>query len=133
MANTKQATTDTPLLEWVAAGIGLLLILSLIAVIGREAISGENKKLPAIEIAVRGIAPAGANYVVEIEALNRSGGTAAAVAIEATLKRGGTTVETSTITFDYVPGHSKVAGGIFFSRNPSGYTLDVRALGFQAP
>jgi len=131
MPDAKQA--DTPLLEWIAAGIGLLLLLALLAVIGREAVAGEHKELPAIELAVRGVAPAGAGFVVGIEATNRSGGTAAAVEIEATLKTGATTVETSGASFDYVPGHSKVAGGVFFTRDPRGYTLEVRPMGFQTP
>jgi len=133
MADPTKGTTDTPLLEWIAAGIGLLLLLTLIAVIAREAIAEEHKELPAIELAVRGMAPAGTGFVVEVEATNRSGGTAAAVEIEAILKTGVTIVETSSASFDYVPGHSKATGGVFFTRDPRGHTLEVRPTGFQTP
>lgn len=123
----------TPLLEWVASGIGLLLTLGLLAVIGRDALSREAEQLPAIDVAIRRIVPAGSGFVVEIEAVNRSGGTAAAVEIEGELKSGGTSLETSSFTLDYVPGHSRRSGGLFFSEDPRRHQVEVRALGFQTP
>ena len=132
MAKPKK-TADPPLLEWVASGIGLLLILGLLAVIGREALSREAEQLPAIDVEIRRILPAGSGFVVEIEAVNRSGGTAAAVEIEGALKSGGTSLETSSATLDYVPGHSRRRGGLFFREDPRRHRIEVRALGFQTP
>jgi uncharacterized protein (TIGR02588 family) len=132
MAQPKKKT-GTPLLEWVASGIGLLLTLSVLAVIGREALSHEAEQLPAIEVGIRRIAPAGSGFVVEIEAANRSGGTAAAVEIEGALKSGGTPVETSSALLDYVPAHSRRTGGLFFTRDPRLHQIEVRALGYQTP
>lgn len=132
MAQPKRRT-DPPLLEWVASGIGLLLLLGLLAVIGREALSREAEQLPAIDVAIRRILPAGSGFVVEIEAVNRSGGTAAAVEIEGVLKSGGTSLETSNATLDYVPGHSRRRGGLFFREDPRRHEIEVRALGFQIP
>ena len=132
MAQQKKRA-GTPLLEWVASGIGLLLLLGLLAVIGREAVSREFEQLPAIDVAVRRIVPAGSGFVVEIEAINRSGGTAAAVEIEGDLKSGETSLETSSFTLDYVPGHSRRTGGLFFREDPRRHRIEVRALGFQTP
>ncbi|HYI64072.1 MAG TPA: hypothetical protein VEW71_04230 [Allosphingosinicella sp.] len=132
MAQPKKRS-GTPLLEWAASGIGLLLLLGLLAVIGREALSGEAEQLPAIDVAIRRILPAGSGFVVEIEAVNRSGGTAAAVEIEGTLKSGGSTRESSSATLDYVPGHSRRSGGLFFREDPRRHQIEVRALGFQVP
>lgn len=123
----------TPLLEWVASGIGLLLTLGMLAVIGREALSREAEQLPAIDVAIQRILPAGSGFVVEFEAVNRSGGTAAAVEIEGELKSGGTSIETSSATLDYVPGHSRRSGGLLFSEDPRRHRIEVRALGFQTP
>jgi len=125
--------SGTPLLEWVASGIGLLLTLSMLALLLREALSGEAGQLPAIDVAIRRIAPAGSGFVVEIEAVNRSGGTAAGVEIEGQLKSGGASIETSSAVIDYVPGHSRRSGGLFFREDPRRHQIEVRALGFQTP
>ena len=125
--------SETPLLEWVAAAIGLLLTLLVLGVIGREALRGETKQLPVIAVAVTGISRAAPGYVLAFEASNKTGGTAAAVEIEAILKDGDTIVETSKATLDYVPGHGKVKGGVFFAKNPRRHKLEIRALGFQIP
>jgi uncharacterized protein (TIGR02588 family) len=130
-ANPKRG--ETPALEWIAAGIGLLLVLALFAVIGREALSGDAEQLPAIEVAILRVAPAGSGFVVAFEARNRTGGTAAAVEFEGQLKDGETLVETSGAVVDYVPGHGRTKGGMFFSEDPRRHRLEVRALGFQTP
>lgn len=132
-----KATSDgkvrTPLLEWIAAGIGLLLTLMMLGVIGREALNGETEQVPVIAVAATGIAPAAPGYVLAFEASNKTGGTAAAVEVEATLKDGETIVETSKATLDYVPGHGKAKGGVFFAKDPRRHELEIRALGFQIP
>lgn len=125
--------SETPALEWIAAGIGLLLTLAMLAVIGREALAGSADALPGIEVSVRRIEPAASGFVVEFEALNRSGGTAAAVEFEGQLKAGGTAVETRGATIDYVPGHGRATGGMFFARDPRAHQVEIRALGYQAP
>jgi uncharacterized protein (TIGR02588 family) len=131
MAGTKKI--DTPPLEWIAAGIGAVLLLFLIVVIGREALNGEAAQLPQIEVAVTGVEPAASGYVVSFEARNRTDGTAAAVEIEGVLKAGGAEIETSSATIDYVPGKGKATGGLFFHEDPRKADLEVRALGFQTP
>ena len=122
-----------PLLEWIAAGAGLVLTLGMMAVIGREALRGDPVQPPAIEMRVERITPAPPGFVAEVVAINRSGGTAAAVQVEGALKSGESEVETSSLTFDYVPGHAQRRGGLFFTRDPRRYRLEVRALGYQAP
>lgn len=126
-------TRETPLLEWIAAGIGLLLTLIMVGVIGREALNGDSEQLPAIAVAATGIAPAAPGYVLAFEASNKTGGAAAAVEIEATLKDGDTIVETGKATLDYVPGYGKANGGVFFAKDPGRHKLEIRALGFQIP
>jgi uncharacterized protein (TIGR02588 family) len=122
-----------PLLEWLAAGIGLLLTLALLAVIGREAIAGDSDEPPAIEIRAGAVRALPSGFLVEIVAANRSGGTGAGVTIEGELKSGDAAVETSDFTFDYVPGHAERRGGLFFKEDPRRYKLELRALGYQLP
>lgn len=133
MAAKKTGPGQTPLLEWLAAGIGLALMLGLLGVIGWEALHGGPEEAPAIELSLRRIAPTPAGYVVEFEALNRAGGTAQSVEIEGALIQGGGPVETSSVTLDYLPGHSRRGGGLFFRRDPRHGRLELRALGFQTP
>ena len=129
----REGKGETPLLEWIAAGIGLLLTLMMLGVIGREALNDETDQLPVIGVAVTAIAPAAPGYVLAFEASNQTGGTAAAVEIEANLKDGDMIVETARATLDYVPSHGKVKGGVFFSEDPRRHKLEIRALGFQTP
>ncbi|HEX6376715.1 MAG TPA: hypothetical protein VFZ91_13465 [Allosphingosinicella sp.] len=133
MAKKQDKPAREPLLEWIAAGIGLLLTLGMLAVIGREALSGEAEQVPAVEVRVERVVAAPAGFVVEIAATNRSGATAAAVQIEGALSDGETAVETSSAMLDYVPGHATRKGGLFFSKDPRLHRLEVRALGYQAP
>jgi uncharacterized protein (TIGR02588 family) len=121
------------LLEWISAGIGLILLLGMMAIIGLEAVRGDATQLPAIEVRPARIVQTPHGFIVEIVATNRSGGTAAAVQVEGALRSGETAVETSSLTFDYVPGHAERKGGLYFTRNPRSHRLVVRALGYQAP
>jgi uncharacterized protein (TIGR02588 family) len=133
MANGDSWRCKTPLLEWCAAVTGLLLILSVVAVIGREAIREPAAGTPAIAIEVGTIGQVADGYVVAFEALNQANGTAAAVEIEGTLMSGSALVERSGATIDYVPGHGRTSGGLFFSEDPRTHRLIIRATGFQDP
>ena len=64
---------------------------------------------------------------------NASRRTAAAVSIEGTLRDGGQTVETSTATLSFVPGHSERKAGLIFTRDPRRHALEVRATGYEEP
>jgi uncharacterized protein (TIGR02588 family) len=133
MARSKAGPPREPLLEWIAAGIGLVLIAGILLVIGREALNGETEQLPSIEVRATRIAAAASGFVVEVAAVNRSGATAAIVEVEGVLKSGEAEVETSSLAFDYIPGHATRKGGLFFSEDPRKHRLELRALGYQAP
>ena len=130
MPRTASHAARTPALEWIAAALGLVALLFVFAVIGREAMLAEATQLPAIEVRVQRILPVPGGFVVEFEAANRSNGTAAAVGIEGVL---GDDVETSTATLDYVAGNASAKGGLFFKQDPRALPLEVRAMGFQTP
>ena len=123
----------TPLLEWIAAGVGLLLTLAMLAVIGREAWMNGSDQAPSISVAVTGITATSTNYVVAFEARNMTGGPAAAVEIEAVIMDRDIIVETSKATLDYVAGYGKAQGGVVFTKDPRQHALIIRARGFQTP
>ena len=127
MAEQVKGVANTPPLEWIAAAIGLALTLGLAGVIGRDAFTGHEPELPAIEVRMLRVVPSAAGHVVEFEAVNSGAGTAAAVTIEG--KAGD---ETSTATLDYVAGHARTKGGLFFRHDPRP-GLELRATGFQTP
>ncbi|WP_168355957.1 hypothetical protein [Sphingomonas gei] len=123
----------TSALEWIAAGLGLAGLLFVVAVIGREALTGETAQLPVLEVRAERVLPNAAGFVVEFEVVNRSSGTAAAVEIEGQIGPEANPVETSSATLDYVAGDASAKGGLFFKHDPRGQRLALRALGFQTP
>ncbi|HWU94867.1 MAG TPA: hypothetical protein VN029_04670 [Sphingomonas sp.] len=72
-------------------------------------------------------------FLVEFEAINSGGETAAAVSIEGTLQAPGGVSQTAGTTLDYVAGGARVAGGLFFAHDPRKGRLTLRALGYQQP
>jgi uncharacterized protein (TIGR02588 family) len=133
MADAKQAKSQTPLLEWVAATIGLIFLAFLLIVIGHDALTGDSIEQPSVKVMVRSVAPAAGGYVVDFDVVNERGGTAAALTIEGELRAGDDVLETSAATIDYLPGHGKAAGGLFFTHDPRRKALQVRPVGFQTP
>jgi uncharacterized protein (TIGR02588 family) len=133
MADKQDKAPREPLLEWIAAGLGLALTLGLIGVIGREAVTGDGKEPPAIEVQALSTRQLPSGFLVELVATNRSGGTGAAVTVEGELKSGEISVETSSLVLDYVPGHAERRGGLFFKEDPRKHQLELRALGYQEP
>lgn len=130
---TNAAGPNTPLLEWIAAGVGLMFLSGLLGVIGYDALSGSSGEMPAIAIQTKGVSKAGSGYVVAFSAVNSGGGTAAALEIEGQLLDGEKIIETSSATIDYVPGHGSADGGLFFSHDPRTLEVSARPLGFQDP
>ncbi|RYE64332.1 MAG: hypothetical protein EOO83_01690 [Oxalobacteraceae bacterium] len=123
----------TPLLEWVAAGIGLVCLIFLLGAIGHDALQGGTQAPPDVFVKTRAASRTGDGYVVIFEAFNRGGGTAAALEIEGRLMDGDRAIETSTATIDYVAGHGSAEGGLFFVNDPANLTIKIRPLGFQTP
>lgn len=129
----KVEQSQPPMLEWVAAGIGLALIIALVFVISREALREREAEPPSIEIKLGAIRQSASGYMVAFEAINRANGTAADLTVEGTVASGEQIIERSQATIDYVPGHGRAGGGLFFSHDPRRYALSARANGFQDP
>jgi len=123
----------TPLLEWLAAGVGLVFLIFLLGAISHDALQNGARVPPNILVEAGSVSRTDSGYVVTFEALNRSGGTAAALEIEGRLMDGDRAVETSTAQIDYVAGHGSAQGGLFFVNDPAKLTVKIRPLGFQTP
>lgn len=121
-----------PALEWICAAIGALIVLTTLAVIGLQ-IPGSGTAPPQIAVRASGAERVAGGYLVRIEAANTGLATAAAVEVEGRLEENGRVLETSRVTLDYVPRHSSTRGGLWFTRDPAAYQLNLRALGYQEP
>lgn len=122
---------QVPWLEWLAAGIGLFLVLGIFGVIGWQALNGATVR-PVITVTVENVTPVAGGYRVLFRAQNTAGEAAAQVEVEGKVSTD-SGEEVSQVVIDYVPGHSDRRGGLFFTRDPSSGTLTVRAIGFAEP
>lgn len=124
--------STTPL-EWTAAVAGLLIVCGMVGYLTYYAVL-HDAELP--EITVTATAPArplSGGFQIEFEAHNHTGATASQVHIEGGLETGGGGTERSEATLDYLPGHSRRSGGLFFRNDPGAGTLTLRATGYQKP
>jgi uncharacterized protein (TIGR02588 family) len=133
MPTSNHDKASAPLLEWAAAGAGLVLILLLLAVIGRAAISNERSNSPWIELRTGQTKTAASGFFLPIEVSNKAGRAVAALHIAGALRQGNRIVEESRATVDYVPGHGRASGGLFFEHDPERYKLSVRPIGYEDP
>lgn len=117
-----------PLLEWVAASLGLALSMGAIGFVAWDGAQHDDRP-PEVTVSVSRIAPTAGGYLVEIEARNRSRETAAGVEVEGSLANG----EASTVQFDYVPGLGRRQGGLVFREDPRGSGLELRVKGHSIP
>jgi uncharacterized protein (TIGR02588 family) len=119
-------------LEWAVAGISSLIVVAMIGFLVLEALdAAESRPLPVAEVA--DIAPIQGGYRVEINAMNNGGTTAASVRFRATLERGGQTVETAEVTFDFLPAQSSREGAVIFANDPDLHDLVIQAESYTAP
>jgi uncharacterized protein (TIGR02588 family) len=121
-----------PLIEWVAAGISLLITLALVGTIGWEAMQGPLAK-PNIVVKVTAISGSGEQYLVEFSAFNHGDQTVAGLNVEGRLTAEGQETEIKETTLDYVPGQSQTNGGLFFRTDPRIGNLQLSASGYQLP
>lgn len=122
---------STPLLEWVAAGLGLATVLGLFGTIGWQAFEDADGA-PAIVVEMGVIQPVSGGYRVQVSARNEAASAAAEVVIEVSLAINAR-FETGRMTFDYIAGRSKRTGWLMFGEDPRSGTLTVRALGYAQP
>lgn len=122
-----------PLLESLAAGIGLALLVAMFAFLVYEAVKTDDGAPAVMVVEPTGVTSAAGQHVVEIKVTNRSRKTAAAVQVEGVLSEGGSDVETSNASLDYVPGKSQRQGAVVFSKDPRSHKLQLRITGYESP
>ena len=129
----KQQEKDAiPIWEWIVAGVGLVLVASVIGFLIYEAFTG--KRLPPdVKLSVDSVVEIRNGFLVRITAVNEGGMTAEGVIVEAELRSGTEPVERSRTTIVYLPPRSEKKAGLFFTRDPRQLDLQVRSLGYEEP
>lgn len=122
----------TPLVEWLAAGVGLFLVVATILLIASEAFMADPSP-PQVEVRALEIRSSGPGFLLLVEARNVGGSPAAGVLVEGELERGDAPPETAEASFDFIPDHSARRGGLFFETDPRQGRLSLRAKGYSEP
>jgi len=122
----------TPLAEWMAAGVGLVLTLAVLGYSVWEVVD-TTEAPPALSVRALETHRAGGAWVVEIEVANASYATAADVEVSGVLERAGVAVEAHRATFTYVPGRGAARGGLVFRQDPASGALRLAAESYTEP
>lgn len=124
--------SDTPLLEWIVACVGLILVAGSIGFLIYQAMT-RNSSPPDIMLKVKIVTPISNGYLIKFQAMNQGNSTAKGLIVEGQLKDGDEEIETSETTLDYLPSLSEREGGLFFTKDPRQFELQLRALGYEQP
>ncbi len=131
----RERPKKTPVWEWIIAAVGFILVVAALGTTLYRAVIEESTP-PILEISVEAIVPTANGYLVNFSVKNNGNQTAAGLTVEGELKRGeegAESVETSSATLAYAPANSRREGGLFFSKNPNEYKLEIRAKGYEKP
>ena len=122
-----------PVVEWASAAVGLAITAVMFGLLAYEAALQRNGMPPILTVAPTDAVKAGNQFIVEVEVRNQARNTAAGVQVEGILKSGGTQVETSSTTIDYVPGESSRQAALVFGRDPRKHRVEFRITGYARP
>lgn len=130
--SSDRENTKPPVWEWILAALGVVLVGAAIGSTLFRAVTHEASP-PSFEISVDSITPSVNGFVVAFRVKNTGSQTAASLNIEADLMKGAEKVETSAATLAYAPANSERRGGLFFTKDPRAFELQIRALGYERP
>ncbi|TDU64348.1 uncharacterized protein (TIGR02588 family) [Prosthecobacter fusiformis] len=128
---TANAAPEIPLAEWIASGVGLLLVAATVGYLAYAAATQEDGP-PDIRVEVLAVQPLRHGYVAQFRAINEGQQAASDVHITGVLGQGAESEESAAV-LDFLPAGSEKGGGLFFTRDPSASPLTLRATGFQKP
>jgi uncharacterized protein (TIGR02588 family) len=120
-----KAVAPRPVLQWMAAGVGLLITLAAGGIILAEAVQPARPAALTVRIERERRTPSG--RILDIVVTNTGSETAAAV--EVLGKVGG---ETGSVSLDYVPGDGQASASLAFSADAAGDPL-LSVVGWSEP
>ena len=123
----EHARAPTPLLEWISAVLGAVLVASVLGTVLWDAVAGSSK--PAdVAAALEGVRATGSGYAADVRVENRGSEAAADVEVEGTLGP-----ERRAFLIDYIPGTSRRYGTLVFTEEPRAGVLQLAVVGYRAP
>jgi uncharacterized protein (TIGR02588 family) len=128
----KKKAVRVPPWEWAFGIAGFILVGATVVFLGYRAFAGAQGP-PDIAVRAESVVAVEGGYLVPISAVNKGDIPAANVTVQGALKSESATVETSEMTFQYLPGRSERKGGLFFGQDPRRLKLVVRARGYEKP
>lgn len=131
-SSTRKNEADTPFIEWLIGGIGLMLLLACLAFLVYEGVTNGEKPGP-ITASVVDVIDTGERHVVMFKIENGGSQTLSNLHVAARLLDGEREVESARTTIDYLPGGSSQQGGFYFEHDPRTLRVEIRAEGYQKP
>jgi uncharacterized protein (TIGR02588 family) len=121
-----------PLLEWLVAAIGALLVAGTIGYLSWQALSRDQTS-PDVRIVSEPPLALQGGWLVRFRAINHGGEPVAELLVEGELRDSRGSIETAQAILDFLAPGSEAAGGLFFSRDPGELELRLRAKGYARP
>ena len=115
--------------EWVSLVISLILLAAVVGVVVKLWLS-ETQEPARFKIEVSAARNDGGQFYLPFVLTNEGDQTAAEVTVEGKIGDAGNE-ETSTTTFDFIPGHARQEGVLIFSGDPA--AAQLRVASFQRP
>ena len=120
------------LLEWLVALVGLVLLCASVGYLTYQAVAAKpGSPDPVVEVVA--VEAQGTRFLVRVRVSNRASEPAAALKVAGLLTRDGRLIERRETELDYLPGKSWREGGLFFSRDPAGFELEIRPESYRTP
>lgn len=120
-------------LEWVVAGLGVLLIAAMIVYMVQYALKEHSSVPGEMDVTVMETRTGGLGHTVRFQIRNRTAATAATLIVRGELRSDDRVVETAEAQFDYLPPYSERFGGLIFQHDPARYELRIAPTGYSEP
>lgn len=121
-----------PLAEWVAAACGAIVMVATLACLGWLAVHERDGMVDA-SVHVVSIERQGANHHVTLRVENQGAAAAAALRVQAQLRRGDSVVEEAEVEFDHVPAGAHRTAGVYFHNDPRQAKLELSVRSYRQP
>lgn len=128
----KRVRSETPLAEWIAAGIGAGLFLATIGFLVYQGVNGRRTP-PELRVEALSVDHIAQTYRTAVRVTNTGSETAVRVVVSGEVLQDGQVIDRATATLDYVAGASHSDGGLIFTVDPRQHTLKLRAVGYELP
>jgi uncharacterized protein (TIGR02588 family) len=119
-------------LEWLVSGISAAILLFVVGVLVRSAVTTDRRP-PELEVHLGRAEAAGGLYRLPVEVHNRGDVTAVGAHVEVVLRRAGAEVERAEVVLSFVPRRSTRSGWAVFRQDPACCQVTARPVGFEAP